>query len=231
MPTGSALTVDLARLMPEYDDSVAAEKTRALGHASVRQKEIAVEIRATDENYFLVSATFATVAARSPNRYSLPDDFGDMRHLERVLDDTVGSYKRIFPVGVLEHKDMSSQHVEVDDARVDTSTATGTPQSYLLGGDFLQLRPISDDAYTLRIWYDKTLGDIAAGMAIGLPLAFYPVLLYGTAVEERLYRRDDPASFESRYEVALARALRGLEQRSDDGPRRVTYQDSPSEIC
>jgi hypothetical protein len=231
VPTGSELSTDLERLLPEYSDSVSAEKTRALGHASVRLKEIAAEIRSLDENFFLVSSTFPTVASRSPNRYSLPDDFGDIRWLERVVSESGGTYERVYPVGSMEHKDGRPTHTESDSYLVDSSAATGKPASYLLGGDFLQLYPIGDSTYSCRLWYDKTLADVAASVAIPLPLPFYPAILYGTAVEERLYRRDDTLDMEMRYERALSRALRSLEQRQDDGPRRVVYQEHPDEYC
>lgn len=228
--TGSDLRTRLADLVPTYDNSVTAEQDRAMRHATLVQKDIENEIRGVAEDFFLVSATFTTVADRSPNRYSLPDDFGDIRYLERVIDESTGDYDRVPPLGNIADKDFAEFDHDLRYMIDSTGTGTGKPAGYLLGSDFLQIQPISDAAYTMRIWYEKQLAAIASETNSDLPDFMFNALVLGTAVREYLYRRlSDWQDIDAKYQEALARGLAAMEQRSDDSARFVRYLEHPSE--
>lgn len=220
MPTGTELQADVADLVQVYDTNVAAENTRCLRMGSVAQREIAAEVVAIDEDWLLRSQTFPTVADRYPNRYSLPSDFWNFRYLERVVDATTGSVDRIPPIQHIPDKEFSSDRFRTDASAV---AATGPPEGYLLGDDFIEIKPISDAVYTCRIWYEKTLADLEAANDIELPYPMYQALVYKTAIHMLVYTNQPFGDMERLYQQALVRAVGSLHQRADDGPRVVQY--------
>ena len=226
MPNGSALQTDVADLVQVYDTTVSAENTRCLRMGSVAQREIASEIVTVDEDWLLRSQTFPTVASRYPNRYSLPSDFWNFRYLERVLDATTGSVERIHPIQHIPDKELTDDRFYTDASAVSSS---GVPDGYLLGDDFIEIHPISDAVYTLRIWYEKTLADLASGTAVDLPYPLYQALVYKTAVHMLVYTNQSFADMEALYRGALARGVSAIHQRSDDGPRLIQYTEAQGE--
>lgn len=220
MPDGSDLQTDVADLVNAYDTTVSAENTRLLRMASVAQRDIVSEILTVDEDWLLRSQTFPTVASRYPNRYSLPSDFVNFRYLERVLDATTGSVERIHPIQHIPDKELTDDRFYTDSSAV---VSSGVPDGYLLGSDFIEIHPISDSVYTLRIWYEKSVADLAAGTDIDLPYPLYHALVYAATVAMLRSTNQPYGDEEGKYNRALARGISAIHQRSDDGPRTVHY--------
>ena len=221
MSTGNELLTRLGNLVNEYDNSVADEQTRALDHFNAEKEKLEAEISALGEDYLLSSSTFPTVAARSPNRYLLPADFKEIRYLERVLDDSTGDYERIWPIQHIGDKEYwRSEYI----TGMLTTSGTNRPDGYLLGSDFIQLEPISDAVYTLRLWYVRRYADItAADDELEIPHAVIEALILGTAIRERLYRRDSITDLKELYREARNRGLSNLQVRRQDGPVLINY--------
>jgi len=222
MATGTTLRADVADLVMRFDNSVSAQQDIVMRLASVAQREIVSELISIDDDFLTATATFALVANRSPNRYDYPDDFQNFRYLERVIDESTGSYERIWPIHHISDKEFTYDD-EFAGVLVTSSSATGRPLAYLLGDDFIQIEPISDAAYTCRIWYQKSLADITTEGTIAIPYALYNALVYKTCSKFLKRLNADSSDFEMMYEKALARGMGAVGQRHDDLPRTVNY--------
>ncbi len=225
MATGDDLLQRLADLIPEYSKGTSAEDNRALRHLNQVQELLAADLRAIGEDYLLVSATMSTVA--NQKRYGLPSNFHAIRYLEFVEVDATDETNRIYPMSDIPDKEWAEGSYR---RYLDSSTSVlGKPVYYLLAGDFLEFRPIADDTYTIRIWYTQTLDAITSGGTVELPLALTDALVYGAAIRERIYRRDEIGDVDRQFEKARHRGLEALETRQQDGPNRVTYTNEPAE--
>ena len=226
---GTEFLTALADILPEYTNGTAAEDARAIRHANIVQDELEAEIEAINEDYFLVSATFPTVADQ--NRYSQPDDIAKTRYLEVVLDDTTDTTVRLLPLFGIDDKEFyqSTYHNHFFPGVI-SADATGQPTYYLLGGDFVELRAIPDAVYTIRFWYLKTLTAVAdSSTTIELPDVLLQPLIYGTAIREKIYRGHNVAELQALFDQKLARGLSALTFRHQDGPFTTRYTDHPSD--
>lgn len=225
MATGDDLLQRLADLIPEYSKGTSAEDNRALRHLNSVQELLAGDLRAIGEDYLLVSATFSTVADQK--RYGLPTDFHAVRYMEYVETDATDDTKRIMPMSDIPDKEWAEGAYR---RYLDASTSSkGKPAYYLMAGDFIELRPIADDAYTVRMWYTQNLSAITAVSTIEIPEDLMDALVYGAAMRERIYRRDEITDVDRQFEKARQRGLDALETRYQDGPSRVTYTNEPAE--
>lgn len=224
MATGSDLFTRMQRWIPELRNAAAGEQTRAYGHLTEAQEELVNEVNDLDEDILTKSATASTVADQK--RYALPTDFDGMRYLEYVRDDDTDDTVRLDPIQRIHHKEDYDQGDDGVDWWWPTATLaapTGQPRAYLRVGDFFELRPIPDDAYTLRMWYFPRLSAISSGSTVELPEALHMALVYKACIAERVYRHQKFDDLFALYQSALGSALRRLGDWSDDGPLTVNY--------
>ena len=223
MPTGNDLIQRVVDLCPEMGDDTgtltAPESARLVRHLNAEQEKLSGEIAAIGEDYQLVSGTFNTTANRSPN-------FKDIRYLERIIDEAAGVYERVPPIDHLNDKDRDDVRVWLD---LIIQGAPGRPVGYLLGSDFIQIEPICDADYPMRIWYTARYADIVADdtQLISFPAELYDALVLGAAYREKLFRRifEDAQAMLLNKEIALSQGLANLNTRQDDGPKFINYMD------
>jgi len=87
------------------------------------------------------------------------------------------------------------------------SAATGQPFYYTIDGSNIAFDCPADQAYTYTLRYKKGY-DIASTSTNDI-LTNYPSLyLYGALADSCMLTREDPATFEQRFQVALEEALR-----------------------
>lgn len=232
MATGNQIVQRTVDLMPEIGDNTGtpstAETDRLIRHANAEREKIEGDIASLGEDYELVSATFVTTPGVSPNRYSLPDDFKDIRYLERIIDDQQGRYLRIDPMTHLLDKASNDQNQFM--YYPGTGGTPNAPQMYYVGGDFIQLFPISDDVYDMRLWYTFKYPVIAAtDIELGIPDELIDTLVWGICVREKMFRRDDAMPFVVEREATRARGLDNLQVRTDDVPHTIAYVGEPGE--
>ena len=219
---GSELTARLGDLVPEYEDSVDSEKARALRHANLVQDALEADLIALGEDYLLVSAEIDTEEGK--DRYPYPPDYVSMRFVE---DITEGREHRLTRLQSISDKNRTASWTGLFPYLLsESSNGQGRPSSYLVGGRFYDLFPTPDGAYTLRLWYSRTLEEITAAGQVQLPDALNNALVYGMAVRERLYRRHTIADLEPLYRSAKKEGLDNLDIRQQDGPRLVKYTGS-----
>lgn len=226
--SGNDLLSRLADEVPEFTNS-GAEQTRALRRLNGSQRKVVAELNALGEDYLLTSATYSLTASTSPNRYSLPTDLFQPRYMERVVSEADADYERIWPVHHIYDKQFS---IATWWGEIRFSLSPGEPIGYLLGGDFFDIYPISDDTYTVRFWYTKTLSDIAASAtALDLPDALFDPILWDSVVVFRMSLEKPIGEALSMYQTSLDRALANLSARAQDGARTVQYvRDEDGEI-
>lgn len=227
MAAGNDLIARVIDLVPEMGDNTgtlsAAEESRLLRNFNAELDKVIGALASIGEDYQLASSTFDTVANRSPNRYGLPADFKDIRYLEIILDDAAGAYERIPPIPHIADKDWSLTYVWPD---LIINGAQGRPAGYLLGSDFIQIEPICDDIYPMRIWYTfRYIPIVADDVEIRLPPELYDALVYGAAAREKEFRREmqDAQAFFMKAELFRSGGLSNLETRRDDGPQLIHY--------
>ncbi len=236
MSTGNALIQAVVDLVPELGDDtgtlIAAEQARVLRALNSEMRKLEGEISSLGEDYQLVTADFQTVAGRSPNVYTIApggdinvSNFKDIRYLERVVDDTNGIYKRVIPITQLADKDYQQQTYWFD---LIGNRGPGRPEGYFLRQlNNLQIEPISDAVYNMRIWYTAKFDDFLANDTETIwPTELDDALVYGTAMRSKEFIRqfDDVQPLMVRYEAARQRGLDSLQVRRDDSPHVINYQ-------
>lgn len=112
-------------------------------HINTANKKLNATIAALDEDFFTVSATFSTAAATKS--YFLPSDFRFMRRLER--------YNASDPNDIVKLDEIRFPRTEMGGEW--PFGANGEPRRYVLRGNQVDLYPIPDAVYTLRIYYDQ----------------------------------------------------------------------------
>ena len=112
-------------------------------HINTANKKLNATIAALDEDFFTVSATFSTAA--TTKSYSLPSDFRFMRRLER--------YNASDPNDIVKIDEIRFPRTEMGNEW--PFGANGEPRRYVLRGNQIDLYPIPDAVYTLRIYYDQ----------------------------------------------------------------------------
>ena len=137
-------------------------------------------------------------------------------------------YERVWPSPSLDMKDYHGRTRWWD---VNAIVASGRPEAYMLfGPGEIELFPISDAIYSMRMWYTKTYAPVAAtDTEIEMPNPFNDVLVYGTVKRERLYRRDRVNDIEPEFAAAYGRAMANMQPRRDDGPHIVNYTEAYGE--
>lgn len=197
-------------------------------HGDIILRQITAEIVAINPHYRLDATDFSTVANTVPNRYTISSGgainitnfMGGIQHLYRIITDSTGTYAELWPF------DQIRQQHEMGDPILHPETSSsnlGPPTNYILTDDSLWLFPISDAAYSLRMWYSTAPTAIATSTAIEVPEAFYNALVYGVAREEAMMRKEKEADqFNGMYQSAMASAVATLIHR-DEAPRGINY--------
>lgn len=233
MTTGNLLLTRCANRLIEYKNT-APEQARMLDHLNSERVDLEVAIETISEDYLLVTKDFDTVVSRSPNVYTIKtvgttpgdidaDDFNKFRYMEVVVSDASSDYRRIQPFDHIAQKGDRRYY----DAFVLSPGAVvnvGEPQRYLARDNEIQLFPVSDTVYTVRLWYVRHLPEIAAtDDVLDFPPALEEALVWGSCKRERLFRRDTVGEFDSEYERARERGLVAIEDRIVDGPTQIQY--------
>lgn len=219
--TGNEILAEIADLCQEFTNS-GAEQTRMLRWANAEQRILESQLSKLPGRHLLRSQTFSTVADRTPNRYSKPSDYQKAAFMEYVIADSTADYERLFPVQHISEKGIS--YLDDDDYPVLISTnSQGKPQAYLVGGDFVQLFPISDAIYTIRIWYHKRFAAITASdTELDTPEDFADPIIEGCRY--RLYKRLRQDTRDMLAELMTVReiALNSVSEQVVDGPRYMS---------
>lgn len=231
MATGNELITRCQNRIIEFK-ATAAENTRMLDHLNSEREELEGDIESISEDYLLVTKDFNTVASRSPNTYTIKnvlntsadigaEDFNKPRYLERVVSDASSTYRRITHLDHIAEKQARRSGLFLG---ASATSSTGEPRTYLLRDNVINLFPVSDQVYALRLWYIRHLGDIVADAEeLDFPRVLLEAMVWGACKRERIFRRDDPKDFIQEYEAARARGLIALEDRLVDGPSQIQY--------
>lgn len=218
---GDALFTRMERVMPELRNAASAEKTRSISHLADAQEELVTEVNSLDADILLKSATVVTVADQ--RRYSLPSDYDGDRFAEYVRDDSTDDTIELDPLQYIADKD---RYQNLDGSwLVTASTASGSPAGYLIFGEFLQIIPIPDAVYTVRMWYQPRQTAIAASVNTSLPQALWQSLVLKACIAERIYRHMEFTDLQFRLDRALALGMARLGDWHDHGARYVNYID------
>ena len=230
MAIGTDLQAHVADLVPRIDTSVAAQANRLMRHGDIILRQITAEILGVNPYWRTDEIEWSTAADTSPNEYLFGtgnpiaiDDFMGVQHLYRIISDSTGDYEELRPFDQLRQQHDMGDGREYGGMLTGTSSNKGRPTHYLVNVDSLQIFPISDAIYTMRLWYTKAPAAIAAATAIDVPIAMYQALVYGVAREEAVFRKEKEFNeFHAMYLSAMASGMATLAHQTE-GPRNINY--------
>ena len=244
MSTGNELLQSVVDLVPEIGDDTgtlsASEQDQVLRAINSEMRKLEGEIASLGEDYQLSTVDWVTVAGRSPNFYTIAAggdidiaDFKDIRYLEIIRDDAAGAYSRVLPITQLADKDNQEVTYWFD---LIGNSGPGKPQGYFLRKtNEIQIEPISDAVYNMRMWYTAKYEDFVATDTVTVwPTELDDALIYGSVIRLKEFIRqfDDVQPLMVRYETARQRGLDSLQVRRDDAPHLINFQRyTESDYC
>lgn len=138
---------------------------------NIAHRKLNATISATKEDFFVVSATFQTVAAQKS--YALPSDFRQMLRLE-IFDPND-------PHAIVKLDEMDFPRIE--DEGDWPFSENGRPVRYVIRGSQMDLYPIPDQVYNLRIYYDQRQTDLNLDTDVpASPVEFHDMLAIWAAI-------------------------------------------------
>jgi hypothetical protein len=114
----------------------------------VANQKVNATIANLQEDFFITSATFSTTSGTKS--YALPSDFRFIRRLEH--------YSTSDPNDIVKVDEMPFPRTEGQHEWPWASN--GKPTNYVIRGSQLDIYPIPDDAYPMRLYYDARQSDL-----------------------------------------------------------------------
>lgn len=178
---------------------------------NLANQKVNVTISNMVEDFFTQSATFPTVSGTKS--YSLPTDFRFMRRLEHY------------------NASDASDIIKLDEIRFPRTeaggewgfAASGKPEGYILRGSQIDLYPIPDAAYPLRIYYDYRKSDLTADGDIPSSLTdFHDMLVLWTVILALLKNNEGSDEFKTMYAFREKDLISTLQKRK--GPENIEVE-------
>lgn len=155
---------------------------------NVSNQKLNTLVAALKEDYFTTSVTFPTVSGTKS--YTLPTDFRALRRIEHYNASDPGDIQKI-----------SKWHFPNSELGDDWPfTASGRPTQYIIRGTQLDLYPIPDAVYTLRLYYDQRKANLTGDAEIpSSPLDFHDMIALDVAVLARQKNQEDASDLRVLY--------------------------------
>lgn len=167
-------------------------------------------ISAIREDYFTVSATYSTVAGQKS--YTLPLDCRYIRRME-IFDSSDDNF--IIKLDELKWPRMESNGdwLFYQDAQ---------PKRYVMIGQHFDLYPIPDGIYTIRMYYDARLNDMAADTDIpSVPVDFHDMIVFFACALAKKQNEEDDGGYIAFFNIRKAELIQLATRRGGDDPRAV----------
>lgn len=141
-------------------------------------------ISALHEDYFTASSTFSTISGTKS--YNLPTDFRFMRRLEHYSSTDASDIVKLEEI----------KFPRIESYAVWPFSASGKPVRYVIRGKQMDLYPVADAVYTMRIYYDVRQDDLSTDTGTtGTPLSpvdFHDMIAVDAAIKA-LMKNHEPA--------------------------------------
>ena len=181
-----------------------AELNTALDRANDRVNAL---IQSLDEDYFTKSSTFSTVA--NAKSYGLPSDFVTFRRLEHYSTTDASDIEKI-DVIVFPRTEAQGYW---------PTTTTQRPARAILRGSQLDLMPIPDAVYTLRLYYEYAPPALTSdGISPASPADYHDMLGLWAAILARQKSEDDVSTLGQLYKAREADLIAVMERRRAADP-------------
>ena len=167
-------------------------------------------IAASRSDFFTVSATFNTISGTKS--YAWPTDCKYIRRIE--------VYDTSDPSNILKLDEMKFPRTEAVGSW--DISYPGQPRMYISRGGQIDLYPIPDSVYPLRIYYEPRQSDLATDSDSPLsPVDFHDMLVYWTCVLAMLQNSESGDEFAGLFNLRKNELLESLFSSGSDDPKTV----------
>jgi len=167
-------------------------------------------VSATREDYFTISATFATV--QGTQNYAFPSDCRFIRRLE-IYDPNDTNY-------IIKLDELRWPRIEANGDWLFTNQ--GMPKRYTIRGQQFSLYPIPDTVYNMRLYYDSRPGNMDSDSdSPDTPTDFHDMLVYWAALLAKKQNEEDDAGFAELFNARKVELIQTLINRGGEDSHAV----------